>query len=491
MNLVLNKSLMQKFYLKHNVIVKLLLITSVIFVCNPKVSAGSYDIYVDHDYDGDEEGTSDKPFNTIQEALDEADSMGKKIYIKNGNYEERITLSKGVELYGQDRNKTIITGKDLITHTVTAIEKNKLENLTISGGSVAVTLKGDGEIKNCIIKNAKNKGIDLVSGGADFKIEKSKITNNGGKGIYVQRGRRIEIINNEFYENYGEGIDIREKIEGVISDNEIRSNKESGIELIVGRSNLRIMNNNIRNNKASGIAAQFYDHADRSGKILIINNNLVSNSSYGVNCKAPSGGSIPKGYWDESIELLDNKIQSNKKKSVAGACKFIQAVSEEEEKSNETTEDPDAQPEEITVDENNAEAAIAEENERNARDNERNARDTETRIKEEKNNIDIQVFLKKQAILKEDKIKIYFVGRNNEPLNSIRRDNENLRIKIPVLQEAMSQIDSAEITQSIQQLIEEINYQVQENENFIREEEKVFSLWGWIRNLFNNKLNFR
>ncbi|MBU2028399.1 DUF1565 domain-containing protein, partial [Patescibacteria group bacterium] len=73
----------------------------VFFIFFAQTSLGvSYDIYVDKSYkEDDADGSSEKPYKTIAEALEEADS-GDKIYIKNGTYKETFSLKKEIELYG-------------------------------------------------------------------------------------------------------------------------------------------------------------------------------------------------------------------------------------------------------------------------------------------------------------------------------------------------------------------------------------------------------
>lgn len=304
--------------------------------------SASYDLYVDESYkEDDADGSSAKPYKTLEKAVEEADS-GDKIYIKNGTYTGDVILEKGLELYGQDKNKTIITGELSSSSTIIAKGNNVIENITVSGGSSAVTFQGEGKLNKCIVKNARNKGIDLTQVNSKVIITNSKITENKGKGIYVQKDRLIEITNNEFSNNVGEGIDIREKVKGTISGNKISNNTEGGIEIVVGSSEIKILNNNISKNKASGIAAQFYSQAKKTGEVNIQGNSIIQNGKFGLACMTPSGGNTPKGYWNKSLELVNNKIEGNKKKSISKTCKIIDAITEEEEKKNQTLESEEA-----------------------------------------------------------------------------------------------------------------------------------------------------
>jgi parallel beta-helix repeat protein len=136
---------------------------------------------------------------------------------------------------------------------------------------------------------------------------------------------------------------LRERVSGTISGNTIANNGEGGIEVVVGKSNVLINNNEIKKNKASGIAAQFYSQASKIGKIEIKKNYISYNGAYGLVCKAPSGGNPSEGYYNESIELTENKIQNNKSKAISKTCDIVKAVSEEEKKSNEAIESEDSE----------------------------------------------------------------------------------------------------------------------------------------------------
>jgi len=372
--------------------------------------------------------------------------------------------------------------------TVNAKGNNRLENITISGGHAVVTFQGKGEIKNCIVKNGKSKGIDLTQTSASFKIDKSKIINNGGKGIYVQKGRSIEITNNEFYGNIGEGIDIREKIKGIISGNVIRSNNESGIELIVGSSNLKITGNNIRNNKASGIATQFYEQASKDGKILVKNNSLVGNNSYGFNCKAPSGGEIPKGYWNDSIELINNVIQNNKIKAIADACKFIKAIGEEEEKSNKNIESAEVlKQSEISPEEK---TKIAEEEAKKAQEELEKEKEVDKQINEifnQQNNSNSQIQTSVEKIEKSGKIKNFFFGPDLKSLKIIKEELEKTKIRKTQLENINRELENMGNLPKIEANIlamKEMENQIERYFSFIDSQMQKKSAFGWLIKLF-------
>lgn len=468
---------------------------------NLSAKASGYDIYVDKSYkEDDSDGSSKRPYKKIEDAIRESASKGERIYIKNGVYEERIALSSGIEITGQDKNKVIIKGSAGLP-AITAKNNNALKNITVTGGHTGIFFEGKGSIENCTVKGVSGVAINLAEGSGTVTIKKSNISDNG-KGIYAQKGSSFTISGNNFENNAEEGIDIREKTDGSISGNYIANNKEGGIEIVVGGSAVFIGNNTIKKNRASGIAAQFYSQASKTGEISIFKNNISYNGIYGIICKAPSGGDPSKGYYDKSIDLSGNKIERNKRKSISGSCKIIEAVTEEEEKKNQTIES--ATSSEVSEEESMKEEEKiggVEEDEINRKMEE------EARITSEKKSALENTFAKldsgRQKSLDEfnrinfeiknrSKIKSFFFGPDYEKISAAK---ETIG-KIKQAKEAFSQIipefenlGDAENKDKTIAIINELENQSLTQTSLISEEEKKFSLFGWLIKLsINNSL---
>ena len=58
-------------------------------------------VYVDIDKSGEEDGTEENPFNTIQEGID-AVPEGGTVNVAAGNYEENLTVDENLTLVGTD-----------------------------------------------------------------------------------------------------------------------------------------------------------------------------------------------------------------------------------------------------------------------------------------------------------------------------------------------------------------------------------------------------
>lgn len=472
----------------------LLLIASIIILIAPlTVKASSYDIYVDESYsEDDSDGSSDKPYKEIEDAIKDAKS-GNTIYVKNGTYEERFILTSGISIIGQDKNKVIIKGS-AGQPAITAESNNTLKNITVTGGHTGILFKGKGSIENCIIKGVSGDAINLAEGSGTVTIKNSNINNNT-KGLYAQNGSSFNISNSNFENNSGEGIDIRENTSGSISGNYIANNKESGIEIVVGSSEVSIKNNTIKKNRASGIAAQFYSQNKKIGEILISKNNISYNSNFGIDCKAPSGGNTPKGYYNKSLELKDNKIERNKRKSISRSCKIIEAVTEEEEKSNQAIESETANS--IPEDE-----AIVEGEETELEAEEIRKKEEEARILSEKKitientfaqiNSDCQELVNDlnqtaSEIRNRNKTNSFLFGPDYRKINEAKREIAEIeQIKNYLSETAVKFENIGDTEKAIQtaNLLTNLEDQATTQNSLIAEEENKFSLFGWAFKIF-------
>jgi hypothetical protein len=292
-------------------------------------SAAEYSLYVDASASDEGDGTKDEPFRKLSDAIGEAKS-GDRIYVANGEYPGGFTVPESVSLRGENRDKTVIKG------TVTATNKTSFSDLTISGGSVALSIVKDAKVKveQSAIRDASKIGIEIVPGNGEIVIRKSKIYKNG-KGAYIQKGNNLDITGSAVYKNSEEGLDIRNDIDGVIAGNEIYENGEPGIEIILGESDMLIEKNVISGNAASGISAQFYPDFKKTGDTVIRGNTIKKNGSYGITCKTPSGGKPSAAYWEKSLTIEKNVFSGNKDREIAGRCNIplaadVEAVTKEQ-----------------------------------------------------------------------------------------------------------------------------------------------------------------
>jgi parallel beta-helix repeat protein len=449
--------------------------------------ASDYDIYVDKSYDEDDsDGSSEKPYKKIEDAIEKGD----KIYVKKGTYEERLSLPSGTEIIGESRSETIIKGSAGLP-AITAKGNNTLKNLTITGGNRGILFEGKGTIENCDLKSLSGEAISIAQGAGTVTMKKLNVTGNG-KGVYAMRNSSYDISDSKFENNSEEGIDIRDKTSGTISGNSISGNKEGGIEIIVGSSDVVIKNNTIKKNKASGIAAQFYSFAKKIGDIRISGNNIGYNGVYGLICKGPSGGDSSKGYYSKSITLTDNKIEQNKRKAISGTCKIAEVV---DEKNNETIESE-------TADDVSEEESMKEEEKTEGAEEIRQKIEEQNRIlSEEKTALEnklVQIEIDQQesidklnqavhAIGNRNSIKVFLFGPNSKKISAVKEEIEKIKQNENDLNETLLGFEKMEDTENADKLkimMQEIETQISIQNSLISRMENRFSLFGWVLGIF-------
>ncbi len=287
-------------------------------------------VYVNQDGDDSDEGSSDHPFKTLEEAAEEVnEGEADEIKIGKGSFPGDVTFTESVDIQGAGKGSTTLKG------SLTFKKKVSLKNLSINTKAKNAVTLGKSSVANfekVDIREFTGIGIWIQSGGGVLTLEDSRLGGSGGKGIYAEAGSKVTLIGNTIVNNKQEGVDIRQNTRGTIKNNTIEDNSESGIELIVGSSDFIISGNDIKKNGASGIAFQFYQLKTKIGTITATGNTISGNDKYGLDCNKPQAGDTPVGYWADSITLDGNTLASNKMADVSKTCKLIEAKTEEEEK---------------------------------------------------------------------------------------------------------------------------------------------------------------
>lgn len=305
-----------------------------------------YDAYVNGSSQTNGDGTKNNPFQTIGQAVEKVknnDLSHKKIFVFSGEYREKVILEDNVSLAGENMETTAIKGDKPYadgtpipanSHFPTIDMKNdaRLDNFTVERGAPGIIAESNATIVNCRIKNAQVQGINALAGQYSLNIKNTEVVGTVGKAIYIQKGRKMVLDNISSHHNGGEGIDLRENLEGKIINSHIYANSEAGIEFIAGDNIVAIENNLIIGNKQDGIQAQFCSGAScdnpdsmQVGKITIANNTIKYNSEWGIRCNIPSG--IPEDsqyasdFWKKSIKLKSNSLEGNRK-DYDSRCKF-------------------------------------------------------------------------------------------------------------------------------------------------------------------------
>ncbi len=269
---------------KNKLIVKGLLIILLLSLPMWTFSSHKNDLYVDVKASSQQDGSSSHPYKTIKQAIKKGDRK-TEIHVAKGVYEENITLKKGMELLGEDKDNTVIKAKKSSQSTVTMEDDSKIDGFTIKRGKRGVLIKKSAKVSiiDCIIKYNKRDGI-FIQGGDTKKshqvvISESEVRDNGQAGIYSTGARRIVIMNSEIHNNKSDGVDLAQGTSAWIAKNKIKNNKGSGFKLVIDNSNIWTKDNSIRKNKREGMEISF---GGKVGRINIAKTKIVNNGLYGI-----------------------------------------------------------------------------------------------------------------------------------------------------------------------------------------------------------------
>jgi len=250
----------------------------------------SREIYVDTDHFGYSNGSAEKPYRTIQEAINRA-SEGDTIYIFGGFYQENLIVNKKLNISGRiDEVETIVDSKfdHRYVIEITANEV-KLEGLTVSDsdgkttspiGALICLKSNSNQINNNFIENTSSYGIYVDSTSINNIIYNNNI-NNITRGIYLYSSSTNDITNNEISNCSESGIYIESNSENTRVYGNYINHSRIGI-YIQNCGNVNVTNNTLSNN--TNYAISLYN----SEEILLENNNFYNNTGDGVYLKAPS-----------------------------------------------------------------------------------------------------------------------------------------------------------------------------------------------------------
>ena len=256
-------------------------------------------------------GTKERPYQTIQDAINKV-YPGYTIYVMNGTYNENLIVNKTVRIDGEDRTNTIIDGGgfgDVITISVPGV---RISGFTVqnsgeqpfNAGIKTLTLKSNTTICDNIIQN-NYIGLYLnYAYESAWNIVEDNIIQSNIEGVYVHWANNNKITGNTIRMNEEVGLEMQCCEFSKIKGNIISDNGECGIYLR-GSSNSNIINgkNTIRNHSI-GIKVS------ESNKNQINNNNFVNNSvqAYVYNAFLTRW---KNNYWDNWPRILPKTIKGH------------------------------------------------------------------------------------------------------------------------------------------------------------------------------------
>lgn len=325
--------------------------------------------FVDDDFNSSTPGWGNDHFDRIQAAIDKS-SIGDRIIVYEGTYEENIVINKAISLFGEDVDKVIIDGGgegsvvlidssnvDFSTFTI----QNSGTNSTDAGIKMTLSSKNcqivENKITDCVyglyvdrcdntlfaqnyiyetrnatffISSDENTieynhvydnemhGIFLNRTCADNLIQQNTVYDNRWYGIYLNDECRDNTVSeNIIYDNENTGVRIEDSVRNtLVSDNEVFKNNNYGI-FVVG-SQTEVIENKVTNNEKHGI----FLFADDS--TVVSKNNASENTLDGIRLQNSTSNTIKSNivtnnkrygiyvnYYCLNNQIYDNYFESN------------------------------------------------------------------------------------------------------------------------------------------------------------------------------------
>jgi len=199
-----------------------------------------------------------KVFNTIQAAIDDADTQnGDTITLGNKTFTENVIVNKQLTICSLSGNTTVnATNQNLPVFTIgTNGSSSIIQGLTISGAS-----NTDGiflnSTNNCTItgNTVTNNWVGIHIGNSNnTTISENIVINNGYYGIYQYNSNNSTISENTIKnQTTGTGVLISDSSDSEISENNVTNNAAYGI-YIYHSNNTIISGNDVTNNIGDGV----------------------------------------------------------------------------------------------------------------------------------------------------------------------------------------------------------------------------------------------
>ncbi len=291
-------------------------------------------------------GTPLFPFLTIHDALDAIDATGiRTVAIKNGTYEETLTLPENTILVGSGH--TIIhSNPHTLQSTLTTSNGAYVANIHITGGQYAVLIPHgtaatfdrvtfadagrfgvkmaskkrsktpDGE-KEPVIYEYYKKTADDIARMPRVQFINCTITNNDNQGMYLRDGR-VEIHNSRITHNGEEGIDLHPHMHVTITNTDASYNGESGLESEIYDNIIHISQSTFTHNIKNGIGL-ITSHG--VGDVTIDNTTITDNARYGTRCAVHKNKpKKPRPFFQSVMHETNNHYAKNAEGNYSTHC---------------------------------------------------------------------------------------------------------------------------------------------------------------------------
>ena len=209
-----------------------LIFGSINILLNENCKASGNERYVDISYHGFRDGSPEKPYNSIQYAIDMAEE-GDTIYVFGGLYDEVLSINKSITLWGSIEGEDSIIDSSMDQRYTIEITADHFEMIDF-------TISDNNSIKSSPI------GSLLYLAGDNIIIQGNNITNSNSTGIFISSEASGSVISGNIIQNLEDGIKIESSDTNDIVRNSIANCSNHAI-LITSSDNNRIYGNEISN----------------------------------------------------------------------------------------------------------------------------------------------------------------------------------------------------------------------------------------------------
>jgi parallel beta-helix repeat protein len=273
-------------------------------------------LYVDDDAGEGGNGSLEKPFQNIQDAVN-ASVDGDTVRVWEGLYllEESLTLNKTINLTGNNSQTTIIKGNGIDIEA----ERVSVTGFNITGyAAEAVQVQSWANYSRITDNTIVFNGVGIRGSAHHLIIQNNNISHNSNDGIYLRYTTNATVSDNYLYMNKASGIYF-EGSYSTFSNNSCFSNRY-GLKISDSSFHNMIANNTCRLNTV-GILVISYEQHDGNNTIvdntcvknyngLVLNTahrNLVFNNSFyhntkGITLRDSSNNSILNNVVSENVQ---------------------------------------------------------------------------------------------------------------------------------------------------------------------------------------------
>ena len=259
-------------------------------------------LYVNAKASGMEDGSREHPYAKIGSAIDKADSNAE-IHVSKGEYDENITLKKGIKLFGDDASNTTIKAKKDKWATVYMKDNSEIDDFSIKGGNNGIYIENHAKVNiiSCSVRYNDGDGISVKGDGTtksnQVYIGDTEVRDNGRAGIYVSGPRRVTVMNSDIFDNQTDGIDLANGVSAYLEGNSLKNNGGSGLVLTLDGADIWTKKNSIRGNSRAGVEVSDFGG---TGRIDIAKSSIVGNGRYGVT-RLQKSGTISSATWSNDL----------------------------------------------------------------------------------------------------------------------------------------------------------------------------------------------